>query len=221
MVQRTYPGHCLIGNTETTKRKAKNEIIRMLGKERQEEVDNPSWLVMFQGKYQPEYWIVLLIRKNALLDAVDSSLRDIWLECCGHLSSFYIMGTEFQSNPKRGDGTEKMDIPVGEIFCPGLSGEHLYDYGDSTYLTFKVLDLVPFAPDGGGNIELVGQNDPSEFPCSVCGKVATIICQECLYEHNPDNPYLCDDCFEEHECEEEMSLPVVNSPRSGQCGYEG
>gem|GEM_PF-3708261 len=23
------------------------------------------------------------------------------------------------------------------------------------------------------------------------------------------------------ECEKEMSLPVVNSPRSGQCGYEG
>ncbi|WP_211530225.1 hypothetical protein [Methanocalculus chunghsingensis] len=23
------------------------------------------------------------------------------------------------------------------------------------------------------------------------------------------------------ECEEEMSLPVANSPRSGQCGYEG
>jgi hypothetical protein len=31
----------------------------------------------------------------------------------------------------------------------------------------------------------------------------------------------CQDCLVEHECGEEMALPVVNSPRMGVCGYAG
>jgi len=32
---------------------------------------------------------------------------------------------------------------------------------------------------------------------------------------------VCEGCAGEHECGEEMLLPVVNSPRVGMCGYEG
>jgi hypothetical protein len=32
---------------------------------------------------------------------------------------------------------------------------------------------------------------------------------------------LCDDCAADHEHDEEMFLPVVNSPRIGMCGYSG
>ena len=33
--------------------------------------------------------------------------------------------------------------------------------------------------------------------------------------------WLCDDYAEGHKCREEMLLPVVNSPRTGVCGYVG
>jgi len=31
----------------------------------------------------------------------------------------------------------------------------------------------------------------------------------------------CKKCINQHECEEEMALPITNSPRSGICGYTG
>jgi hypothetical protein len=33
--------------------------------------------------------------------------------------------------------------------------------------------------------------------------------------------FYCEKCLAENECEEEMALPVVNSPRMGVCGYAG
>ncbi|HIJ07582.1 MAG: Uncharacterized protein XE11_0778 [Methanomicrobiales archaeon 53_19] len=223
MAERTYPGVCLVDGTETTKRKAKNDIKKCLTKERGQDQDATSWLVQFQGKYRPGYWIVLLIRKDVTLKAIDSKLRYLWLECCGHLSQFTIYGHTFQSNPDRnyGDNEEGMNVSVDSLFRVGLSGEHLYDFGDSTYLTFKVLDFLPFAPKERNGIELVAQNHPPDIRCSSCGAPADIICLECFYEGDSEKAFLCEGCHQEHECDEDMTLPVVNSPRMGQCGYEG
>ena len=221
MAQRTYPGHTHIGNIATTKRKAKNEVIRQLTQERGPAPDTESWLIMFQGKGMPQYWIILLVKKNTTLEAIDSILRYIWLECCGHLSAFTIYGEDYTSFPDDELGGKSMKTRLGKLFSVGLEGEYIYDYGDSTYLTFKVIDLVPFNPKGDKNVEIVAQNDPPEILCSVCGEPATQICLECLYENDVEEPFFCDACFEEHECDEEMSLPVVNSPRMGQCAYMG
>ncbi len=221
MVQRTYPGHTLIGNVATTKRKAKNEVIRQLKQEREPDPGAESWLIMFQGERLPLYWIILLVKKNATLKSIDSELRDIWLECCGHLSAFTIYGEDYTSFPDDELGGKSMNTRIGKLFSVGLEGEYIYDYGDSTYLTFKVLDLVPFNPKGRKSVEVVARNDPPEIPCSICGEPATEICLECLYEKDVEDPFFCDACFEKHECDEEMSLPVVNSPRMGQCAYMG
>ena len=220
MAQHTYPGHCLVGDTETTKRKVKNEVVRQLRQERGPDPGAESWLLLFQGKYQPGYWIILLAKKNAALEAIDEELRYVWLECCGHLSAFTIYGEDYQSSPDSEIGEKGLNVRLEKLFSVGLTGEYIYDYGDSTNLTFKVLDLVPYAPAGGRSVELVAQNDPPDIRCSACGEPATVICLECLYE-SPEDAYLCDDCFAEHECDEDMSLPVVNSPRMGQCAYTG
>jgi hypothetical protein len=37
-----------------------------------------------------DYWLHLEMRSNATLADLDSYLRAIWLECCGHLSAFEI-----------------------------------------------------------------------------------------------------------------------------------
>ncbi|GHV12564.1 hypothetical protein FACS189491_05810 [Spirochaetia bacterium] len=39
--------------------------------------------------YQKEYWLLLDIALNATLEDFDDFLRQIWLECCGHMSGFY------------------------------------------------------------------------------------------------------------------------------------
>lgn len=65
---------------------------------------------------------------------------------------------------------------------------------------------------------MLARNHPHEIECSYCGKPATHVCRECIYD---DGGWLCDDCTEKHECGEEMLLPVVNSPRVGVCAYTG
>ncbi len=42
---------------------------------------------------------------------------------------------------------------------------------------------------------------------------------ECLYDGR--RGYLCEACLADHECDEEMFMPLVNSPRTGVCGYVG
>jgi hypothetical protein len=61
-------------------------------------------------------------------------------------------------------------------------------------------------------------NEPPSIPCMSCGKIAAQVCTECLWS---GEGWLCDECAAEHECGEEMLLPVVNSPRVGVCGYTG
>jgi len=49
--------------------------------------------------------------------------------------------------------------------------------------------------------------------CS-CGEKAKWVCPICLVKID-ENSYFCDECAKEHECGEDMLLPVVNSPRCG------
>jgi hypothetical protein len=43
-----------------------------------------------EGQYQPMYWLHVEIPARATLEDLDRFLRAVWLECCGHLSSFDI-----------------------------------------------------------------------------------------------------------------------------------
>jgi hypothetical protein len=46
---------------------------------------------------QLEFWLFVELSDNCLLSDLDSFLRDIWLECCGHLSSFTINNRTYES----------------------------------------------------------------------------------------------------------------------------
>ena len=48
-----------------------------------------------EGRYQPAYWIHIAAHVQAKLDDLDGFLRDIWLECCGHMSAFTIDGVTY------------------------------------------------------------------------------------------------------------------------------
>src|SRR5437763_8152660 len=42
--------------------------------------------ILVEGRYNPQYWMHLEMPASDVLSDLDSFLRDIWLECCGHLS---------------------------------------------------------------------------------------------------------------------------------------
>ena len=167
------------------------------------------------------YWLHLEASANAALDDLDAFLRDTWLECCGHLSAFKIGGRSFSSNPDPAGwwtDDEGTDTKLGKVLSPGMTFSYEYDFGSTTELTIKVASERE-GPATGEPVKLLARNDAPEIPCSYCGKPASSVCAECVWE--PDAGWVCDECARGHPCGEEMFLPVVNSPRVGVCGYAG
>ncbi|EHQ35597.1 hypothetical protein [Methanoplanus limicola] len=222
MVQRTYPGRCLISGSDTTKRKAESEIILSLNKYRREESEPVSWLILFTGFRNPKFWLYLLVDRNSTLKDIDQKLRDVWLECCGHLSSFYIAGKEYESDPSEdleyGKGLDMADVTVDKLLTVNLTGKHVYDNGSPTTLYFKVICELPYRTKEGRKTEIVARNKRPEIFCSKCGRPATYIFR--LYE-DQDDIFYCDKCHIKHKSGDDAWLLAANSPRSGVCGYEG
>ena len=63
-----------------------------------------SFHLAIEGRDYPDYWLHLEMTSNAPLRVLDQFLRDTWLECCGHLSAFFIQGREYSpgSPPAQG-----------------------------------------------------------------------------------------------------------------------
>jgi len=170
----------------------------------------------------PMFWLHLAVPADATLRDLDQFLRDIWLECCGHLSAFTIYGTRYDVDASAarewGDlDTRSMNVPLRKVIQPGIKFEHEYDFGTTTELDLKVISEWE-GQAKGKTIQILAGNDPPSIACNACGKPATQLCSECVWS---GEGFLCDECASEHECGEEMLLPVVNSPRMGMCGYTG
>ncbi len=55
--------------------------------------------LVVEGHYNPDYWLHIELPADTLLADLDSFLRSIWLECCGHLSAFIIAGVHYSWEP--------------------------------------------------------------------------------------------------------------------------
>jgi len=183
--------------------------------------------IVVEGAHRPEYWMHLEANADATLEDVDSFLRDTWLECCGHMSAFTIQKTRYMAGSgidlmwvdiglKPGEEKD-MNIALSKVLAPKLKFYHEYDFGTTTELVLKVVSEHERALERKP-IRILARNEPPQILCNVCGKIATQVCTQCIYE---GKGWLCDKCGRKHECSEDMFLPVVNSPRVGMCGYTG
>lgn len=178
--------------------------------------------IAVEGMYRPEYWLHIEISAGAKLKELDQFLRDIWLECCGHLSAFKIDGAEYYSDTEGFyfEPVKGMDSTLKDVLTPSMEFYHRYDFGTTTELRLKVISERKGKARRKERVKILARNNPPEITCK-CGKVAEWVCAICVEENVGEDCYFCDECAEEHECGEEMFLPVVNSPRMGVCGYEG
>ena len=192
-----------------------------------------------EDDYRPEYWMHLAVPARCTLEELDLYLREIWLECCSHLSSFgigrnnYFCPEYFLSmyGEEDGGGNDplgglaqmiallredeelEMNVPLGQAVHVGSRFRHEYDFGTTTELTLRVLGQTDAGDD---EIRLLARNDAPALDCHRCGAPATWV------SPGEDDwiamtAGLCDDCAPT----EDYRLPVVNSPRSGVCGYDG
>lgn len=174
--------------------------------------------LLVEGQYNPEYWLHIEIGVNETLKKLDSFLRDIWLECCGHLSQFIIEGNFYVSDYNSFDEEEKsMEIALQNALQPGMKFDYEYDFGSTTPLRIKVISERE-GKSMKEKVHILARNEPPEILCNSCGKPATQVCAQCVCS---GEGWLCDECAPKHNCGENMLLPVVNSPRVGECGYTG
>lgn len=110
-----------------------------------------------------------------------------------------------------------MNYTLGKILSKGTEFTYEYDFGSTTFLNLKVVSERE-VEDADSLIGLLARNDPPLVKCALCGEITTNICPQCGYTRKG---WLCDECAPEHECGEDILLPVVNSPRLGVCGYTG
>jgi hypothetical protein len=172
------------------------------------------WRVRVQDAYDSDYWLELDMRGTASLTQLDSYLRAIWLECCGHLSEFNIGGWDGMKVAK----ARKAD----QVFHPDLALTHIYDFGTSSETTIRVMQEARSAtPLSKHPITLLARNLPIQFNCQECGQPAAWMCIECQVEH--DEPgLLCEKHVKKHPHKGYGEpMEIVNSPRMGMCGYSG
>lgn len=191
--------------------------------------------LLVQATYDPAYWLHLEVPAKVTFGRLDRVLRDIWLECCGHMSAFrfprkrlppisrgnfaqmFAAAAERAVEDEMEDEQRLMDEAVGKRLRPGVKLEYEYDFGSTTHLSLRVLDEYSSSLPKP-KLRLLARNEPPDIRCASCRKPATQICTECACE---SDGALCDACAAEHECGEEMLLPVLNTPRTGVCGYTG
>ena len=177
--------------------------------------------LVVEGRGLSMYWMHLEVSTGATLADLDQFLREIWLECCGHLSAFEIGTQRYLSHAGMymdWEPDEKsMRVRLDKVLSPGLKFVHEYDFGTTTELSLKVL-AEEDRQAKGPSIQVLARNTAPLIPCGVCGKPATKVCSQCVYE---ESGWLCEACAKAHACGEDVFLPVVNSPRTGMCGYTG
>lgn len=219
-------GHCSYCQAEYTKAGMIRHIAAC--KERMKELEKAAgarqggyFTLSITGKYDRDYWLLIKCRENATLQDVDQFLRDIWVECCGHLSAFNIGGEQYNRVPYDSiwdEPAKSMKYQLKTVLEKGMNISYEYDFGSTTELIITVSDykVEPWMKD---KITILARNNPIEYICSNCGKkAARWVCEQCIYE---GTGFLCEDCVDSHECGAETLLPVCNSPRCGVCGYEG
>lgn len=180
-----------------------------------------KFILSIASKYEPSvYWLYIAIDKTATLKELDKFLRDIWVECCGHLSSFEINGVSYESSLNDCWGwknsAKNMDVKLKDVVVLNDKINYEYDFGSTTYLNIKVAGELS-SSSTENKIEIMARNNEPEIKCSNCGDKAA------YYDYDHEE-YLCEECLKDITQEDsEMieELEYCNSPRDGVCGYWG
>ena len=133
-------------------------------------------------KYNREHWLYVEIKETALLKDLDQFLRDIWLECCGHLSAFDINGVRYDVMPQDdffwGEPAKSMNYKLKSVLEKGMTFGYEYDFGSTTELMITVVNYW-IRSNRKEKLIILSRNNPVETLCEECGKN-----RRCIYAHN-------------------------------------
>ena len=241
-------GKCLYCNEEFTIATITRHLNKHLASKTGASKAGKSFLIKVETSKRwgnAPYFLQLWVDGDIAMEELDDFLRAIWLDCCGHMSSFTNpaarkkgapMWDFFEAENLLAKGKikeyEKLmedsngDIPMSkkakDALQKGLKLEYEYDFGSTTAL--QVIIFEEYAIKADESIVLLSRNEPPEILCETCGvKPAVKLCTVCMYNGEAT---FCKDCAKKHgktcdDFNDYAALPVVNSPRMGVCGYDG
>lgn len=219
---RTNKGHCYICKKEFTKSGMQKHLSKCnsLG-----DGKTKYFLLKVEDFYDKNYWLYLQVKTNISLDELDSFLRDIWLECCGHLSSFTIDNVIYDKVRDDGslffycDNEAMYEYKLQDVLENGMIFTHEYDFGSTTKLKITVVDKYTGINSLQG-ITLLARNNKEDYKCEWCGEKATYILKDYCYK---DFKPICENCLNEgsDDIDYDFLITITNSPRMGVCGYDG
>jgi hypothetical protein len=158
-----------------------------------------------------KYFLHLLVHGQIDMEMVDYFFKQIWLECCGHLSAFMYKNNEIE-----------MEEKVQDILQPATKLIYEYDFGSTT--TLNIISHNHYQLPLQKQLQLLSRNEPLQIMCDECNSnAAQTICTTCTWD---GGGYFCKTCATKHKktCEDfadYAKLPLVNSPRAGVCDYTG
>jgi len=88
LAKSTNSGFCALCGQRATKTKMMAHVEACVAAH--DEIGQPQPLVVlrFGAVGAPRYWLIIEAKADAQLGHVDTLLRQLWLECCGHRSAF-------------------------------------------------------------------------------------------------------------------------------------
>lgn len=194
------------------------------------------FMILLRSRYDTGHWLLIEIPASFTLLDLDEFIRDIWVECCGHMSRFMINGVEYSSrsyhDPSWGRECKSEDnAKLRNVLAVGMDFIYEYDFGSTTELLLSVKDYREGPAMKDPDVVILSRNIPIIPPCDHCGKPSELIIQWGYFDDKYQ--FLCEKCYQELSGEDEEdsesddffgnegTLPLVNSPRCGVCGYTG
>lgn len=202
--------------------------------------------LVISDKYEPDFWLVVDAKDNCLLCDLDTFLRDIWVECCGHMSEFHVgpstyadtfameMGwggpssleSMFGSWRRGPSKPRSWEVQLKSVFKNTRKMTYIYDMGTPTELVIQMRGHHT-GKCMEDSITILSRNIPPKNICSICGKKdATWVNGARIWE-DPEHAFICDGCKKDimpvakKEYGYDPFLPNCNSPRRGVCAYAG
>src|SRR3712207_6046139 len=126
MTRMTSYGTCALCGKRTSKA-AMTRHLKRCAADNEPSQGKPTHLfhLRVEDAYSPIFWLDLEMKTSATLVDLDACLREIWLECCGHLSAFDIEGSTYSVLPHSADpllgipAERVMNVKLEEVLTTG------------------------------------------------------------------------------------------------------
>lgn len=112
-------------------------------------------MLKVSGLDNQDYFIYILMDEDETLHTLDLFLKAIWLECCGHLSQFYVNPNSLNYYAFE---DEECHGPIISLLCESDIIYYDYDFGSTTTLKIEFIkDMVDY--DSTEPIVLLARNE--------------------------------------------------------------